>query len=200
MTGTKVRLEGIENLPSQGQPCIFVCNHASYLDGYVLVGFLPRCVRFVAKGELEGKRLLAHLLRKIGVEFVARFDPEQGSADAAHLAEKASQGVPFLFFPEGTFTRVSGIRSFHPGAFTTACQHQLPVVPLVIRGTRNMLRADSWFPRPGHIIISIGKPVVSDATEGGDIWKRGLALRDQVRAEIVNLSGEADLDTGYLTK
>lgn len=195
LTGTSVRLEGAEHLPLQGEACIYVCNHSSYLDGYVLVGFLPRCVRFVAKGELKGKKLIAFLLRKIGIEFVSRFDPDQGSADTAHLAQQAREGWPLFFFPEGTFTRVPGLRSFHLGAFTTACQQQLPVVPLAIRGTRTMLRANNWFPRRGHIIISIGEPISSHAEEGKSLWQQAIALRDRTRTEVLRLSGEADLNT-----
>lgn len=195
LTGTSVRVEGLENLPSQEQSCVFVCNHASYLDGYALVGYLPRCVRFVAKGELRQKKLLVYLLRKIGTEFVTRFDSDQGCADTARLARQARGDTPLFFFPEGTFTRVPGLRAFHLGAFTTACQQQLSVIPLAIRGTRSMLRADSWFPRRGHIVISVGKPISSEKVAGDDSWQKALALRDQTRAEVLRLSGEADLDS-----
>ncbi len=195
LTGTSVRLEGAEHLPPHGQACIFVCNHSSYLDGYALVGFLPHCVRFIAKGELEEKKLIAFLLRKIGVEFVARFDPDQGHADITRLAHQVGNRTPLFFFPEGTFTRVPGLRSFHLGAFTTACQQQLPVVPVAIRGTRTMLRANSWFPRRGHIIISIGEPIPSHVGDGKSLWQQALILRDCTRAEVLRLSGEADLNT-----
>lgn len=194
LTGTSVRLEGAENLPPDGEACVFVSNHASYLDGYALIGFLPRCVRFVAKGELKENALVAFLLRKVGVEFVERFDPDQGSADMARLGKQARAGIPLFFFPEGTFTRVPGLRSFHLGAFTTACQQGLPVVPLAIRGTRTILRAESWFPRRGHIIISIGAPISSHMAEGKSLWQQALALRDHSRAEVLRLSGEADLN------
>lgn len=200
LTGTSVRLEGAEHLPLQGQACVFVCNHSSYLDGYALVGFLPRCVRFVAKGELKEKKLIAFLLRKIGVEFVARFDPDQGHADITRLAHQVGESTPLFFFPEGTFTRVPGLRSFHLGAFTTACQQQLPVVPVAIRGTRTMLRANSWFPRRGHIIISIGEPISSHVGEGKNLWQQALVLRDRTRAEVLRLSGEADLNTETVIK
>ncbi|GGK54914.1 AMP-binding protein [Amphritea balenae] len=195
LTGTSVRLEGAEHLPPPGEACVFVCNHSSYLDGYALVGFLPRCVRFVAKGELKRKKLIAFLLRKINIEFVERFDPDKGSADSARLTQQARTHAPLFFFPEGTFTRVPGLRSFHLGAFTTACQQQLPVVPMAIRGTRTMLRAESWFPRRGRIIISIGEPIPSHVVKGDSLWQQALALRDHARAEVLMLSGEADLNT-----
>lgn len=159
LTGTIVRVEGRENLPHENTACIFVSNHASYLDGYAYVGFLPRCVRFVAKGELRAKKVIAFLLRRMAAEFVERFDPGKGIADAERITDKARESVPLFYFAEGTFTRVPGLRPFQMGAFITASAQRLPVVPMAIRGTRTILRPESWFPRRGTIIISIGKPI-----------------------------------------
>ncbi|WP_370279237.1 AMP-binding protein [Pontibacterium sp.] len=195
LTGTSVHLEGLENLPPEGEGCVYVCNHASYLDGYVLVAFLPRCVRFVAKGEFRENKVISFLLDKMGVEYVDRIDPDRASADTARIAAQGKGGDPLFFFPEGTFTRVPGLRAFHLGAFTTAIRQELSIVPLAIRGTRSMLRAESWFPRRGHIVISIGKPIASESVAGGSPWQRSLALRDLTRQEVLRLSGEADLNT-----
>lgn len=193
LTATTVKVEGQENLPAEGQPSVFVANHSSYLDGYVLLGYLARRVRFVAKGELKKKKPVEFLLSKLGVEFVERFDAEQGHADISRLSEQATEERPLFFFPEGTFSRVPGLRSFHLGAFITACQQEVPVVPIGIRGTRNILRADSWFPRRGHIIISIGKPIYEQPKGSDSVWQRAIKMRDLSRIEILKRSGEVDL-------
>jgi 1-acyl-sn-glycerol-3-phosphate acyltransferase len=199
LTGTSVRLEGLEHLPPEREGCVYVCNHASYLDGYVLVAFLPRCVRFVAKGEFRDNRLISFLLDKIGVEYVDRIDPDQGSADTLRLAAQGKHDDPLFFFPEGTFTRMPGLRAFHLGAFTTAIRQELPIVPIAIRGTRSMLRADSWFPRRGQIVITIGAVIPSQSAAGESSWQRALELRDLTRREVLRLSGEADLNTETMT-
>lgn len=195
LTGTSVRLEGLENLLPEGKGCVYVCNHASYLDGYVLVAFLPRCVRFVAKGEFRENKVISFLLDKMGVEYVDRIDPDRASADTARIAAQGKGGDPLFFFPEGTFTRVPGLRVFHLGAFTTAIRQELPIVPIAIRGTRSMLRAESWFPRRGRIVITIGNIIPSQSAVGASPWLRALALRDITRQEVLRLSGEADLNT-----
>lgn len=195
LTGTSVRLEGLENLPPEGEDCVYACNHASYLDGYVLVAYLPRCVRFVAKGEFRENKVISFLLDKMGVEYVDRIDPDRASADTARIAAQGKDGEPLFFFPEGTFTRVPGVRAFHLGAFTTAIRQEMPIVPIAIRGTRSMLRADSWFPRRGHIVITVGAVIPSQAAAGENSWQRALALRDLTRQEVLRLSGEADLNT-----
>ncbi|MBY4677352.1 AMP-binding protein [Marinobacterium arenosum] len=196
LSATPVRLTGGERLPPPEQPCVFVCNHASYLDGFMLLGFLPRRVRFVAKGELKEKRLVAGLLSRLDAQFVERFDSRQGAEDAVRLTEQARRDAPLLYFAEGMLTRISGLLPFQLGAFVTAVQQELPVVPLAIRGSRGMMRADSWFPRRGQLLIAVGQPIEPPPAQPGrerDDWQRALKLRDQCRAAVLRLSGEADL-------
>jgi 1-acyl-sn-glycerol-3-phosphate acyltransferase len=95
-----------------------------------------------------------------------------------------------IFYPEGTFVREAGLLPFRMGAFAVAAQAGVPVVPVVIRGTRSMLRDGSWFPRHVSISITIGKPVTP---EGSD-WAAAVKLRDVVRAEILRSCGEPDRD------
>jgi len=153
------------------------------------VGVLPLEFRFIAKAELTSSFIPRLFLSRIGAEFVERFDRERGVADAQRLQQITHSGAPFLFFPEGTFRRMPGLLPFRMGAFTTATEAGIPVVPIAIRGTRTILRADSWFPRHGALSITVGKPV--EAIEGG--WSGALQMRDQSRREILRHLGEPDL-------
>ncbi|MEX2488843.1 MAG: AMP-binding protein [Pseudomonadales bacterium] len=194
LTATPIKVEGGENLPDTA-PCVLVVNHQSYLDPYVLMYVLKRPASFVAKVELAHKRSTGPPLRRLGCAFVERFDTAKGSEDARVLTDAARAGRSLVFFPEGTFTRIPGLRTFHMGAFMTAADADLPVVPIAIRGTRSMLRADSWFPRRGRISVRIGEPVSpGDLREPGEsAWQTALKLRDRARATIVAASGEPDL-------
>ena len=71
-----------------------------------------------------------------------------------------------------------------------ATQAGVPVIPVAIRGTRSMLRADSWFPRRGRLEVIIAAPIVPD----GDDWAAAVRLRDQARAIILQNCGEVDLE------
>ncbi|MFP3874683.1 MAG: AMP-binding protein [Thiohalophilus sp.] len=196
LTGTRLIVSGTEHLPPAGQPGVFVANHASYLDGYVLVAALPRAFSFVAKAELGAKRWLDFLLRRMRVEYVQRFERQQVLGDAQRIARAAQQSRSLLFFPEGTFSRIPGIQDFHLGAFVTAAQANIPVVPIAVRGTRSMLRAGSWFPRRGQISIHIGpciEPAVTPAMDEGETWQAALKLRKAAREHIVRFSGEPDI-------
>jgi len=196
VSGTALELRGPERLPPAGQPCIYVSNHASYLDGFCLTAALPRQVSFVAKAELQEPWFSRIPLRRIGAIFVERFEKQKGVEDARRVVEHARAGHAPLFFAEGTFTRMPGLLPFHMGAFAAAAEAGLPIVPLTIRGTRAILRGQSWFPRRGTISIVVAEPIEPAAVAPGagtDTWSRALALRDATRREILRRCGEPDL-------
>jgi len=195
-TRTPLTVHGLENLPPPGQPFVLVANHASYLDVYALTAGMPCRLVFVAKAELGRNRLLGPALRRIGTEFVERFDAEQGARDARRLAETLRQGQPLAFFPEGTFTRRPGLMPFHLGAFAAAVEAGVPVIPVALRGTRSMLRAGSWFPRPGIISLAVGQPLAPSPVRQGqeaDAWQTMIKLRDATRTHMLRHVGEPDL-------
>jgi len=195
-TATRLTVSGLHKLPPPGQPCVYVANHASYLDALVLIAAMPRDLSFVAKIELSRKTLLGVFLRRLQVEFVERFDRHQVLLDAGRLIDKARQQQSLLFFAEGTFTRIPGLREFYMGAFLTAAQAGICVVPVAIRGTRTMLRAESWFPRRGRVLVTIGEAECSETlrqVSGDNIWQVAVALRDRVRTHIAQHCGEPDL-------
>jgi len=84
---------------------------------------------------------------------------------------------------------------FRMGAFETAARTGLPIVPIAIRGTRSILRADSWFPRHGTISVTFGKPITIDKTysEEQGTWSAALQLRDKTREWLLLNCGEPDL-------
>ena len=196
LTATPVSVSGLDNLPAQGSNYVLVANHASYIDSFVLVARLPRMFGFVAKSELAKSFLTRRPLKAINTEFVERFDIGKSVSDSRQLSNVLQQGNALMFFPEGTFTRIPGLTSFHMGAFTVAAQAGAPVVPVAIRGTRSILRPESWFPRRGSIHIEIGQPVYCRDVQpeaGEDEWQTALEMRARSRAFILRHAGEPDL-------
>lgn len=193
--GIAVTVQGLENLLPADQPCLYVANHISYLDGLLLTGYLPRPVSFVAKRELLANPVVRLFLQRIHTDFVERFEAAKGISDFRTLAEKARQGQTYLFFPEGTFTRSPGLLRFHMGAFIAAAEASVPVVPIAIRGTRSILRGDDWLPHRGSVLLWIGPPIaVADLDlDSTEPWQVAVALRDAARAKILRHCGEPDL-------
>jgi 1-acyl-sn-glycerol-3-phosphate acyltransferase len=187
LTGTGIRVSGAEHLRKEG-PCILAANHASYLDGIIMVAALPIKWRFVAKAELVDNFIARIFLKRIGSEFVERFDRQKGIEDAQRLAASALHNQPLFYFPEGTFRDSPGLLPFRMGAFTTAAEANIPVVPIIIRGSRRKLRGDDWLPSPGAIEVEVAPAI---APEGND-WEAAIKLRDATREAILQTCGEPD--------
>jgi len=195
-TATPVKVAGLQHIPTAGRPCVLVANHASYLDVYTLVATLPGRCRFVAKAELAETFAVRLPLQRIHTEFVERFETGKGVRDTQHLADVLKDGHSLMFFAEGTFTRVPGLRPFHLGAFSVAAQAGAALIPIAIRGTRSILRSGSWFPHRGAISIEVGEPLEPAdvaAQTGDDAWRIAIALRDRCREFILRHCGEPDL-------
>ena len=192
-TGIRLEVSGLAYLPEH-TPCVVVVNHASYLDSLALVAALPwrrgaGGWRFVAKRELRDQFLARLFLTRLGCDFVERFDFQQGVADAERLQQSVAAGHAPVFFPEGTFTRIPGLAPFRLGAFLVAARNQVPVWPVALAGTRNVLRDGHWLPRRSVVRVT-GCPCIMPA---GSDWHAALRLRDAARQAILQHCGEADL-------
>lgn len=188
VAGLRIRLIDEHLLPAG--PCVVVANHASYLDGIVLKAALPARFSFVIKKEFSRVPLAGLLLRRIGSEFVDRFNRHAGGLDARRLLKAADAGQALAFFPEGTFLPEPGLGKFHSGAFTIAARVDLPVVPLALRGTRHILPSGRFLPRPGridiHVLPSIGPMRDMKASDAV------IHMRDVAHARILAELGEPD--------
>jgi 1-acyl-sn-glycerol-3-phosphate acyltransferase len=182
LSGCRLAVEGREHLATPG---VLVANHSSYLDVVALLAAIPGDVRFVAKRELGHTPLVGTVLRRVGHLTVERFDLSRSVADAERVAGALREGVPLLFFPEGTFVATPGLLPFRLGAFKAAVEAECPVVPVAIVGTRDILPADRWLPRRGPITVAVGPPI---RPEGGG-WREIIRLRDRSRAAIATRLG-----------
>jgi 1-acyl-sn-glycerol-3-phosphate acyltransferase len=189
LAGMPLKLRGLENLP-EGQ-CVVVANHASYLDGVVMAAALPPRFGFVIKREMNEVPVAGLLLRRIGSEFVDRFNRHKGGTDARRVLRTAASGHSLVFFPEGTFRSEAGLGKFHTGAFAIAARASCPVVPAVILGTRRNMPATRILPRPGALEVRYGQPIAPAAAGPGE--DPALILRDQSRRAILQELDEPDL-------
>jgi 1-acyl-sn-glycerol-3-phosphate acyltransferase len=188
LIGAGPAIEGAANI-LRGEPCVVVANHASYLDSMALAAVLPPTIGFVAKRELVEGPVTGPFLKRLGTAFVERFDPAAGIADTVRMSDALKAGDTLVFYPEGTFDRMPGLRAFHMGAFVAAAEAGLPVVPAAIKGARSILRADSSFPRRGRVTITFSPPILPEGTG----WSAALKLRQKARQAILRNCGEPDL-------
>ncbi len=182
-----VEVRGLNNLPAID--CVVVSNHASYVDGFLLKGHLPARFSFVIKGEMRSIPLAHFLLRRAGSRFVERKDSAVSSRDARQMIKAAQSGQSLAIFPEGTFQKEPGLLRFRAGAFVAAVRGEMPIVPIVISGSRYVLPAKRFLPRYGPIRIDILAPINPDHAS----YSSHRELAKTVRQRIISDLGEPDL-------
>ena len=187
LAGVKVTVRGIDNLPTDS--CVVVANHASYIDGVLLNGYLPARFGFVIKGEMRDIPIVHFLLRRSGSKFVERTEINGSARDARQLVKAAQDGESLGFFPEGTFRLERGIGRFRAGAFMAAVKGCMPVVPVAISGTRDMLPAGRLLPRPAELIVDI----LPAFAPGDDVFASSRKLAEASRQRILAAIDEPDL-------
>ena len=183
----EVHVSGMDNLPTGN--CVVVANHASYLDGVLLKGYLPWRFSFVIKGEMRNFGPAHFLLRRGGSKFVERTDTRGSARDARQIVKAALSGESLAFFPEGTFQKDPGVLRFRPGAFVAATRGDMPVVPIAIRGSRDMLPAGRLLPRRGPLYIDI----LPAMAPGDEEYASSRGLAEAARQRIIAAVGEPDL-------
>ena len=186
LTFTRTTIEGEDLMPSQGG--VVVINHASYLDSIVVSAMVPGPLSFVVKDDLSEFKLFRSFLERINALFVQRLDVAASVDDAAKVTAAAKAGRRIAVFPEGTFIPRDGLLPFRLGAFVVAAETQTPVIPVAMRGTRQILRDEHWVPRRGPIHVEILKPIHPNGNEFHEV----IRLRDEARAAILPHCGEPD--------
>jgi 1-acyl-sn-glycerol-3-phosphate acyltransferase len=183
----KVTVRGMDNLPTDS--CVVVANHVSYIDGPLLNGYLPARFGFVIKGELRDIPVVHFLLRRSGSKFVERKEMTGSTRDARQLVKAAQEGESLAFFPEGTFVLERGVGRFRLGAFVAAIKGDMPVVPVAIVGTREMMPSGRLMPRPADLIIDI-LPTIAPSDED---YTSSRKLAEAARQAIIAAVDEPDL-------
>ncbi len=184
----KASVDGLDQLPEG--PLMLVSNHASYLDPLFLIDALPHDFLFVSKKELTNVPIFSTFLRKIGHLVVDRYSAREGVADTTRITRALEQGSSVLIFAEGTFTRARGLRPFKLGAFKAAAEAGCSILPVALRGTRSVLRDESWILRPGPVDVVI-RPAIQPAAKD---WPELIRLRDAAFREILAHCGEPPIE------
>lgn len=191
----RVRVRGVEKVPAEGA-YIIAPTHRSILD-IPFAGFITRRrIRFMAKQELYEKPLGAKLFTALG-----GIPVERGSA-TARSALKAIRaaleaGEPAAVFPEGTRRHGPAIEDLFDGAAYLAVKLGLPLVPVGIGGSEEILASGKVLPRLRRVAVVVGDPIYPP--EGASTRKRGdlVALTAELQRSLQGLFDEAMRTAGY---
>jgi len=158
----RIRVHGVEHV-QRGRPYVYMANHASLIDTPALFAYLPYQFRIIAKKSLFNVPFMGWHLRTAGHFPIDQQNPRKTALSLRRVIEGVKNGRSLAVFPEGRRTDDGQLQKFEPGAFKLALRAGVPIVPVTIRGTFEMLPRTSLAPRPGRVDVILSEPI--DTTE-----------------------------------
>jgi 1-acyl-sn-glycerol-3-phosphate acyltransferase len=154
----KVTVKGLSNL-NPNESYIYMPNHMSNFDIPVLQAYLPVQFRWLAKAELFKIPIFGYAMQQEGYISINRFDRSSAIQSLNNAAEKIKNGVSVIIFPEGTRSRENNIQPFKKGGFVLAVDSGVPIIPVIIHGTWEIMQKKQILVKPGHVVLEIKKPI-----------------------------------------
>jgi 1-acyl-sn-glycerol-3-phosphate acyltransferase len=161
---SQVEITGEENLPDG--PAVYMANHASHFDVFALLGWLNIQFRWTVKKELFPIPLLGLAMKRSGYILIDRSNHARALLSMKTAAEKIANGTSILIFPEGTRSCVGVLQyPFKKGGFHLAREAAVPIVPITVIGSREVMPKHGMKITPGKITLNIDKPIPSQGRD-----------------------------------
>jgi len=189
--GTPVELQGADRIP-RNQPVVYASNHSSMFDIWALAATLPGSVRFVAKQELVKVPLVGRAMLAAGHVAIDRFNRARAFEAYERAAAVIRGGISAVVFPEGTRSRTGELLPFKNAPFGLAIAAGVPVVPVYVHHSFQILPKGGVRLHPRPIRVLIGEPI---ATAGLSLDHRQL-LAERTRAALLALRARVDSGDG----
>lgn len=165
-----VKVIGREKI-NKKQSYVVVANHQSQYDIFVIYGWMPLDFRWVMKIQLRQVPFLGYACYKLGHVYIDRSNPEAAIASINAAKGRIKDGTSIMFFPEGTRSNDGTLQVFKKGAFVFALNIGLPILPVTIIGTKEVLPSNTTDLFPGRAKLIIHDPIDIDGYSMRNIRK-----------------------------
>lgn len=187
MTPISVAVSGRDNVDPD-QSYVVIANHQSAFDIFVLYGFLNIDFKWVMKQEVRKLPGIGIGCEKVGHIFIDRSNHDAAIKSLEEAKKKIVNGTSIIFFPEGTRSMDGIIKPFKKGAFKMALDLDLPILPVTITGTRDILPNKTLDLFPGKAAMQIHAPIKIKGFSDGNIDE----LMEKVRHIMIEATGRSD--------
>ncbi len=181
LNGVTVEINGLENILTD-KPQVFVSNHQGYFDIFVLSGYLPVQVRWIAKSSLFKIPFVGWAMTAAGYIAVERGNRKKAYEAFNKALEKIKAGCSIVIFPEGTRSEDGEIGAFKRGSNLMASRSKTPMTPITLVGSGDIIKKGSAVITPGPVTVIISPPV-----KHGSDRKENVAILESIRGTIVDL-------------
>ncbi|MEE9543320.1 MAG: lysophospholipid acyltransferase family protein [Thermodesulfobacteriota bacterium] len=171
LSGIKVNLKGLENLPKEG-PVIIASNHQGIFDIPVLQGLLPLQFRWVSKESLFKIPVIGWTMTLAGYISINRESATKSLKSLKEAAKRIKAGTSVLIFPEGTRGPDCELLPFKRGLFMIGTESRVPLVPISISGTSAIMKDHSIWIRPGTVEVQVHKAIDTDGIDEKELMER----------------------------
>ena len=154
----RIHVHGVEHV-QRGRAYVYMANHASLIDTPALFAYLPYQFRIMAKKSLFNVPFMGWHLRAAGHFPIDHGNPRKIATSLRRVIDGVKAGRSLAVFPEGKRTDDGRLQAFETGAFKIALKAGVPIVPVSIRGTFELLPRTSLAPRPGRVDVIISEPI-----------------------------------------
>lgn len=142
--------------------CVYISNHASFYDSWILLAHLKGQVRFVGKKELTRIPIFGWIWKYSGHIVIDRSKKSEYLVTLEKARFAIQRGRSIIIFPEGTRTHDGKLLPFKRGSFSLALKAQVPIVPVVVNGSFKILPKGSFKIVPGRVEVVICQPINVD--------------------------------------
>ncbi len=177
--GIRVQVCGKERL-QQSQPVIYAANHLSAIDIPVLYAEVPSQFRIMAKKELFRYPFLGWYLTRSGQIPIVLGDAHASLRSLNRASDALRKGMPLVVFPEGGRSASGELQEFLGGAFYVAIRAQVPIVPVAIVGSYELLPINSFHVVPGDVGLVFGEPIPTAGLRMRDSAELSARVRQQI--------------------
>lgn len=182
-TKSDISVSGLENLPKG--PVLLVSNHEGNFDIPVLLSTIPKPFGFISKKEVQKFPIIPIYMEEMNCVFLDRSDRRSALKSISDTVEKLQQGHSILIFPEGTRSKGAGLGEFKAGFMRIAKDAGVPIVPIAISGTSEIMEKNNNKVMPGKVAVHVLEPFTAEAIAQEDAKTMAAAVRSRIEKALV---------------